>query len=47
MIEENKISAVGFGLDLTLREVQSKLKQKAYLGKEQKLLMVQLYFQNL
>ena len=28
MIEENKISAVGFGLDLTLREVQSKLKQK-------------------
>ena len=28
MIEENKVSAVGFGLDLTLREVQSKLKQK-------------------
>lgn len=28
LIEENKISAVGFGLDLTLREVQSKLKQK-------------------
>lgn len=28
MIEENKISAVGFGLDLTLREIQSKLKQK-------------------
>lgn len=28
MIEENKISAVGFGLDLTLREVQSKLKAK-------------------
>jgi len=28
LIEENKISAVGFGLDLTLREVQSKLKKK-------------------
>ena len=28
LIEENKISAVGFGLDLTLREVQSKLKVK-------------------
>jgi len=28
LIEENKISAVGFGLDLTLREVQSKLKAK-------------------
>ena len=28
LIEENKISAVGFGLDLTLRDVQSKLKQK-------------------
>lgn len=28
LIEEGKISAVGFGLDLTLREVQSKLKQK-------------------
>lgn len=28
LIEENKITAVGFGLDLTLREVQSKLKQK-------------------
>lgn len=28
LIEENKISAVGFGLDLTLREVQSTLKQK-------------------
>ncbi|ADG94034.1 fumarylacetoacetate (FAA) hydrolase [Arcobacter nitrofigilis DSM 7299] len=28
LMEENKISAVGFGLDLTLREVQSKLKQK-------------------
>ena len=28
IIEENKISAVGFGLDLTLREVQSKLKEK-------------------
>lgn len=28
IIEENKISAVGFGLDLTLREVQSKLKAK-------------------
>lgn len=28
MIEENKISAVGFGLDLTLRELQSKLKNK-------------------
>ncbi len=28
IIEENKISAVGFGLDLTLREVQSKLKKK-------------------
>jgi len=28
MIEENKISAVAFGLDLTLREEQSKLKQK-------------------
>ena len=28
MIEENKISALGFGLDLTLREVQSKLKKK-------------------
>lgn len=27
MIEENKISAVAFGLDLTLREVQSKLKK--------------------
>lgn len=29
LIEENKISAVAFGLDLTLRDVQSKLKQKA------------------
>ena len=28
LIEDNKISAVGFGLDLTLREVQSKLKEK-------------------
>lgn len=28
LIEENKISAVAFGLDLTLREVQSTLKQK-------------------
>lgn len=28
LIEENKISAVAFGLDLTLREEQSKLKQK-------------------
>lgn len=28
LIEEGKISAVGFGLDLTLREIQSKLKAK-------------------
>lgn len=28
IIEEDKITAVGFGLDLTLREVQSKLKEK-------------------
>ena len=28
LIEEGKVSAVGFGLDLTLREVQSKLKEK-------------------
>lgn len=28
LIEENKISGVAFGLDLTLREVQSKLKAK-------------------
>lgn len=28
LIEENKISALAFGLDLTLREVQSKLKTK-------------------
>lgn len=28
LIEENKVNAVGFGLDLTLREVQSKLKEK-------------------
>lgn len=28
LIEENKISAVGFGLDLTLRGAQSKLKKK-------------------
>jgi len=28
LMEEGKISAVGFGLDLTLREVQSKLKAK-------------------
>ncbi|RXJ75607.1 2-keto-4-pentenoate hydratase [Arcobacter sp. F155] len=28
LIEEDKISAVAFGLDLTLREVQSKLKEK-------------------
>jgi len=28
IIEEEKISAVGFGLDLTLREIQSKLKAK-------------------
>ena len=28
LIEEGKISAIGFGLDLTLREIQSKLKQK-------------------
>lgn len=28
LIEENKISAIGFGLDLTLRDVQSKLKAK-------------------
>lgn len=29
LIEENKISAVGFGLDLTLREIQSELKKKS------------------
>lgn len=28
IIKENKITAVGFGLDLTLREVQTKLKEK-------------------
>lgn len=28
IIQNNKISAVGFGLDLTLREIQSKLKEK-------------------
>ena len=28
LMEEGKITAVGFGLDLTLREVQSKLKKK-------------------
>ena len=28
VIEDNKITAVGFGLDLTLREIQSKLKEK-------------------
>ena len=28
LIEDDKISGVGFGLDLTLREVQSKLKEK-------------------
>lgn len=28
LMEENKISGVGFGLDLTLRDVQSKLKKK-------------------
>jgi len=28
LIEDNKISALAFGLDLTLREVQSKLKEK-------------------
>ena len=28
LIEEGKVTAVGFGLDLTLREVQSKLKAK-------------------
>lgn len=28
LIEEDKITAVGFGLDLTLRQVQSKLKSK-------------------
>ena len=28
LIEENKISAVAFGLDLTLRETQSRLKEK-------------------
>jgi len=28
LIENNKISAVAFGLDLTLREIQSKLKEK-------------------
>ena len=28
LIEDNKITAVAFGLDLTLREVQSKLKEK-------------------
>lgn len=29
LIKDNKISAVAFGLDLTLREIQSKLKQKS------------------
>lgn len=28
LIEDNKITAVGFGLDLTLRDIQSKLKAK-------------------
>ena len=28
VIESNKITAVGFGLDLTLREIQGKLKAK-------------------
>jgi 2-keto-4-pentenoate hydratase/2-oxohepta-3-ene-1,7-dioic acid hydratase in catechol pathway len=28
LIEDNKITAVAFGLDLTLREIQSKLKEK-------------------
>ncbi|MCB9096826.1 MAG: fumarylacetoacetate hydrolase family protein, partial [Arcobacter sp.] len=28
LIEDDKITGVGFGLDLTLREVQSKLKEK-------------------
>ena len=28
LIEENKVSALGFGLDLTLRDIQSKLKKK-------------------
>ena len=28
LIEDNKITAVAFGLDLTLREVQNKLKEK-------------------
>jgi 2-keto-4-pentenoate hydratase/2-oxohepta-3-ene-1,7-dioic acid hydratase in catechol pathway len=28
MIEEGKISAVGFGLDLTLRQIQNRLKEK-------------------
>ena len=28
IVEDNKITAVGFGLDLTLREIQSKLKKK-------------------
>lgn len=47
MIEENKISAVGFGLDMTLREVQSNLKKKGLPWEKLNLLIMQLCFQNL
>lgn len=43
LYEKNRFSAIGFGLDLTKRQLQTTLKKKACPGNEQNLLMVPPY----